>query len=371
MQGQGVNSILHASPGTLLFPNQLSLWLEGYGLTGTIDVVLEGSPYPQAAWPTERSIVRERLTLTREGLTITRNAWSSLSNVTVRGLPTGARLRIWMLPVSLPMLYDGLRPYADAGFRDKLFDRYWSIENDDRLLVERYWASSYGGFEYVNSYKLNQDLTGLAIEPLTWGMWAAAGSQLFYSDRRELMPDLSDTGLTSEPLWGMKLEYADDRHGAVRSLRITPIQYPSAGAMTMHRYVVRDPEGSDFVLSATGALQDYTGSGGWDTSWPKPKVMPMSKTGTYQITLECRDGAGNLRVDTQPYRNAELLSLASFDLGSQLASIDGLAFDYLGQLWAWTGSMAVPLSVSYDAYVLDRDINSIFTTDQFDELRIS
>ncbi len=51
------------------------------------------------------------------------------------------------------------------------------------------------------------------------------------------------------------------------------------------------------------------------------------------------------------------------------AGVKGIAFDHLERLWVWTGDYAVPLKVHYDAYLLDRDLKTVFLTDSYEQIR--
>jgi hypothetical protein len=374
--GNGVGSLWDikvATPGELSFPNYLTFWLDGlYDQLTNVEILIEGERHPRPAWVAERRKDVERVVMGENGVARTTWPWAKINQITVRNLPTGIRLQGWVLPMNLPYTLDATRPFTHPGWRDRLFPRYWQIENSLHLLSERYFTGNFGGYEYIQSYSTPADLVDLAIEPNTWGMWAASQNSLYYFDRREPMPgSLTATGLTREPVYGLRVEYDITRHGSPRAVILTPEPYTAVPMGLEYRYTVQDPAGNLFVLLLDGSLVTYTGSVGWKVDIPKPARLALTQTGTYIFTLETIDRFGSHVLDSQPYPNLDMAPLRTFDLSTIVPEIKGIGFDYLQRLWVWTGSYLIPLRPAYDAFVIDQETRSIYTTDFFEQVRFS
>ncbi len=103
-----------------------------------------------------------------------------------------------------------------------------------------------------------------------------------------------------------------------------------------------------------------------------PLVFPLTYgTGTYIFMLECKDQNGAITRDDIPYANLAFSPRAALDISSLVPSIAGLAFDYLSQLWIWTGYNLVPIALRHNAYVWDAGSRSVYLTDPFDQVRVT
>jgi hypothetical protein len=355
----------------LTVPARVTFYLEGLtSLSSLIDVVIDGYRYPKPAWVNERKKSSERFSMSRNGMQQTGFVWETIDKITVRNLPEGVRLRAWSLPFNVPIFIDEARPFSHAGYRERLLPRYWSIDSDNKMLLEQYYLSNFIGLEYIQSYKCEQDLKGIAIEPHTWGMYLVSDTKLYYYDRREPMPgSLSSAGITREPLYGLDVSYDVTKPGPTRYAELRPVPYARALFSTQYRFLIEDPAGNLNILLPDGSLGAYAGAVGWRPGTPKRVSVPLNQTGTYIFTIESEDGNRGLVYDSVPFGNFAFEPLAELDLSGITSSLQGVAFDHLEQLWAWTGDYAVPLKVHYDAYVLDRDSKTIFLTDPYEQVR--
>jgi hypothetical protein len=373
--GSGVGDlwdIKTVTPGLLNFPNHVTFWIEGLNSQGPLDILIEGERYPKSAWLSERRNESEQLLVSVDGQVSSRWAWVRIDRISVRNLPSTARMQAWTFPTSPAIVLDKERPYSHPGYRDRLFPRYWEIENSLGLLTEKYFVSNFGGMEYLQSYSTPEALVGVAIEPNTYGMWAASSTKLYYFDRREDMPsDLDVTGLTREPTYGLSIEYDIQRHGTPRAILIRPLSYTRVPLGIEYRYSIKDPDGNSFILLQDGALVPFSGRAGWKLGIPSPVRLALTKTGTYVITLETLDKHGRIAVDSQPYPNLALVPLKEFDLSGVVQEIKGIGFDHLQRLWIWTGTHMLPLKVSYDGFVIDYDNRALYVTDFFEQVRLS
>lgn len=361
-----IYTVQHAYPGILPSPDQLTVWLDQIGLNQTaVNITIVGEVAPRPAWVSERKKTTEILTISAEGSVKSRNRWAVIDSVSVRGLPTNARLRGWGIPFNLPATPDVARPYTTPQDRDSLFPRYWQISSSESLLKELYRAGGLTGLELANSYLVNDTMIGVAVEPNTNGIYVASSGTLYYADRREVMPDLSQTAIYTEPLYGLQVQLDGSKSGYIRYVTLSGTPYSNANAIFQYRFTVNGinsilPDGSLGPLSA-----------GWRGGAPKDISFPMLTTGDYQFRLEMQDAGGILTYDAVPYRNGIFSPLKSLDVSSLINEIRGIAFDSYNQLWLWNGSFAIPVKIHYDGYIFDADSKSIFVTDVYDSLQIS
>jgi hypothetical protein len=362
-------------PCALEIPNRLTFYVDGVGTIPLfLSVLIEGETYPVPVWMRDRHTTNETLVRLREGCFITTKTWSAVSRMVVRGLPAGVRLRCWKMPFTLPAVPDAARPCFQTAFRGVPFDRYWMLSSDENLLKEMFLLDNFSGLEVATTYALPGVLSAVAVEPQTWGLLVGGGTQLFYVDRREPLPDRLDvTGLTLEPLYGLDCQYNFTRPGAVRYLYIRPVPYGRASRMRLWRYLVEEPAATDgtpgalHVLLPDGSFTEYSGGAGWQRGTPVAVNLPLAKFGTYVITMECLDEQSQVSHDSFPYLNLALTG-SSFDLADLVPEIKGIAFDNRENLWVWTGDFAVPLRPRYDNYVLDAGARMLYVTGVFDQI---
>jgi hypothetical protein len=344
-------------------PVPLYLWLDAPGVPSPwAELVVEGSPFPQAVWPKDRKSQSELITLSDAGLAKGHTLWSSITKVTVRGLQPGWRLRAWRFPVNLPAIPDSERPATVAGFRDAQFDRFWVIE--DNLLKEKYWSSNLAGQEYLQSYALGPALQDACVEPRTWGMYAVDGSTLHYIDRREPFPSLlADTGLTTAPAYGLHLEF-DECRGPLRTILLHPTPY-SGSSCSQWRLSVDTPSGIRYAINPDGVLAPYDNFAGWRRGAPATVRFSLVDSGNYVFRLETMDASGVVTFDVCPWINPALQPKVSLDLSALVPAAKGVLFDALSRLWVWTGNWAIALKPRYHGYILDPEKNLVYVTEPY------
>ena len=360
-------------PFSMPIPNTLTFWIEGVqGKYIALNIFVQGDEYPLPVWADQQEGASETITVSNEGFVTGIKTWQTISGITVRGLPAGVRLRCWQMPFNLPAVPDSDRPYTHPIFRDTLFDRYWLVSSDDNLLKELYMMDNYSTLEYVQSYSMTTPLSAIAVEPHTWGIVGAAGTNLIYWDRREPLPSqLTAPAMTSEPLYGLNVKYDITKPGSTRHVALLPVPYGSASSMTQWRYLVMAPDGSFQVLLPDGSLVPYLGSSGWQsgsTSSPTPVSLALTMTGTYVLMLECFGSDSTAITDEVPYPNLATPVNNIYDLSSIVSAIKGIAYDAIGRLWVWTGSTAVAIKPRYDGYILDSNSRAIYLTDTYDTI---
>lgn len=361
-----IYTVQHVIPGIFPVPNKLTLLIDQLGFNQIfVSLTITGETVPQPAWITEQRKTTETLLITNEGVSISRNRWSLIDKITIHNLPIGVRLRGWSMPFNLPIVPDISRPYTTPEDRDVLYSRYWQLSNSDRLLYEMYRAGGLTGLEVVNSYLLTGQMVDVAVEPFTNGLFLAASNKLYYADRREYQANLKNTGLTSEPLYGLQVSLDTSKAGPTRYVNLSGIPYANAGNIFNHRYTIN---GANSIL-ANGALGPITS--GWKGGPPVPISFAMLETGDYEFRLEMQDGNGNTTFDVVPYHNSSFTALKSIDVSGIIDIIKGVAFDSYGKLWIWNGRFAMPLIIHYDGYIFDPDSKTIFVTDKFESLQIS
>ena len=351
--------------------NRLTFWLDDLGAESPQVVIrIEGESFPRSAWVAQRQKSSELLTLSEEGPATSRIAWEVVDNIVVHGLPQDARLRCYALPAALEAVPDPARPFSHSGYRDEKFGRFWQLNG--QLLQETYFRNRFAGREYVQSYLLPRLAAAVAVEPNTYGLYVAAGTTVYYADRREPMPEKLDrTVLTEEPLWGLDVVYDTRRSGNIRYLEVRPMPYARSGELVQHRYLLQDPAGVTYAISPEGSRLQFRGSAGWRRGTPLPLSLPLVQPGTYLVTLETMDHANQVTRDVFPYPNLSLAPLATFDLSDKVPNIQGLAFDSWERLWVWTGSFALPLVPRYGGYIFDAESRTLYLTDSYAEVRIS
>jgi hypothetical protein len=357
------------TPGPLAFPNRVSLVLSGLpDAAGAVEVTLRGAPWPSPLLGNPAPTV-EVLLMRDEGVAVSQTAYASVDSVTVRGLPSGATLQGYLF-LATGIVPDADRPAVDKDWRGFRFPRYWQL--DGALLKDTYTRGRFTGFQIAESYLCSSPLTAIAVEPNTAGLWVASGTSLCYMDRRAQQPTgLSNTAITTEPLYGLDVRYDESYPGSVRWVRITPDGYAGAANTVRYRYLITipgTPLAGTWLLTPEGALAPYTPYGGWRAGTPGGISMPLTATGTYLFTLECSDATNTITSDTCPYLNAAFTPHGAFDLSALVPSIAGLCFDALQRLWVWTGNYLVPLRLHYDAYLFDPSARILYLTDAYDNL---
>lgn len=361
-----VYAVQYATPGDLPIPNRLTLWMDQIGLNGvSVTLTIVGEIFPRPAWISERKTTTEIVSLNSEGYAVTRNRWVTIANIAVRGLPLGVRLRGWSIPFALPAEPDVARPYTTPQDRDVLFDRYWQISNDEKLLYEMYEADGFSGLEPANTYSLIDPLEDVAVEPFTNGLYAISQTKLYYADRREVLPDLKSTGLTAEPLFGLQVVPDPTKSGQTRYVQLSGIAYGNASSIFQYRYTVN---GMHSILP-NGALGPI--NAGWRRGSPETVSFALLNVGDYVFQLEMQDDNGNTTIDVVPYKNAVFTPLKQIDISGLVDNVAGIAFDSYNQLWIWTGSFAFPVTIHYDGYIFDSDSRNLFITDKYDSVQVS
>jgi hypothetical protein len=361
-----VYTVQSVTPGDLPIPNRLTFWVDQIGLNGmSLTLTIIGEIVPRPAWIAERKKTTEVVLIGGEGVTYSRNRWITIDSIAIRGLPLGVRLRAWSMPFALPAEPDPYRPYTTPQDRDVLFARYWQISNDENLLYEMYEADGFTGLEPAYSYSILEPLADIAVEPFTYGLYAASQTSLYYIDRREVMPDLKSTGLSVEPLFGLQVVPDSTKSGPTRYVQLSGIAYGNANKILQYRYTVN---GVHSILP-NGALGPT--NAGWRSGHPETVSFAMLNTGDYIFQLEMQDTDGNTTIDSVPYKNAAFAALKKIDISELVDNVAGIAFDSYGQLWIWTGSFAFPVIIHYDGYVFDSNTRELFITDKYDSLQVS
>lgn len=357
-------------PIPLPLPARIHLWLEQSGdIVPFVSVSVDGLRHPASAWFADRQSQQEKVSQLGDGYFATKFVWEKIDEIRVLNLPQGARLKAYVLGLGMPSVPDLDRPFTHPAYRDVQFPRFWSIDN--LRLKEVYWSSQFAGFEYIQSYLASSPLHGVVVEPNTWGLVGVTRNRLQYFDRRERMPERLDrTGITEEPLYGLEVVYEISRPGPNCFVRLQPIPYARASEVTFHRYVVEDPDGRVSILDEQGSFSAYTGTAGWRRGAPKPLVVLLAKTGTYEITLELRDQQESVTRDVFPYPNLALTPVADLELSEIVPEAKGVAFDHRQQPWIWTGSVLVPIRLHSDAYLFDGEHRTIYLTDPYPVVRI-
>ena len=363
-------AVQYVEPGEFPIPNKLTLWMDQVGLNQAfVTLTIVGQVVPKPAWAAERKLTTEVMNITREGISYTRNRWASIQKIAVRGLPNGVRLRGWSMPFNLPAAHDLMRPVTLPEDRQVLYNRYWDVNGG--LLREMYMSGGLGGLELYSSYAISDPLISVAPEPYTYGMYSISESTLYYSDRREIVPRLDDTGLAVEPLFGLQISNDISKTGDTRYVILSAIPYSKADQILQYRYLMIK-HGS--VQAASAILPDGSlapGDRGWRAGKPTRVSVPLLESGDYQFKLELQDTSGVTTVDVVPWRNASFSPETSIDISGLISTPKAVAFDSYGNLWVWTGSFAIRLRIHCDAYVLDIESQTIFTTDQYDLVQIS
>jgi hypothetical protein len=353
------------NPGVLPLPNFLTFNIQGMGpVTTAFTISITGELDPPGVWPQDIQSKNEVLIISDDGFYHTDSVWSSISQIDITGLPTDCSCICYSLPVGLQTEPDTDRPFTHFAYRNVTFPRYWQLQ--DLVLAEQYKRNRLSGNETHQVYHLPTQMVDIAVEPNTNGLFLTDGTSLFYMDRRTPMPDnLFETGLTQEPIFGLNVWYDYNKPGDTQYAFISPVPRAKASTTTQYRYVVEDPNGNVFVLLPTGILQTYTGSTGWTQGSPKSVSFPLTEIGTYVISLEILGAFNAKTVDVFPYSNLAINSLATINLANLVPAIQGIAFDAYDRLWIWTGDFAVPIKLSYDAYLWDPSTRTIYTTDKY------
>lgn len=367
-------AVQYINPGSFPVPNKLTVWLDQVG-GNLLNVILTitGIVAPQPAWVAERVTTTEVLTLTSEGMGLSTNRWASISKIAIRNLPVGVQLRGWSMPFNMPACLDPGRPYSIPDDRDITYSRYWQIDQTNSLLHETYMVGNFTGLEDINTYAISDIMVDVAVEPYTSGMYLASNGRLYYVDRREYQPDLTFTGLTVEPLYGLQVTTDLIKTGSTRYVILSAQPYANFGQIFNYRYTVI-MGGSASLMVLYSILPDGSlgpADAGWRQGTPKDVSFALTSPGDYEFRLEMQDINGTTYFDVVPWRNFELSPLKTIDMSSLVDGIQGLAFDSYGQLWVWNGSYAIPLKLHYDGYVFDADTSTIFVTEPFDSLQIT
>ena len=350
--------------------NRLQFWLDGPGYFAlNVKVKITGQKAPAPAWSDGRSVSTETVSATKLGWFQSKFAWSSIQQVLILGLPVGVTLSVYEGSFLLPMQPDVIRPYIDPMFRDASFDRYWST--DGSFLTEQYLGSDYAGWRYAQSYSTASPLSSVAVEPNTWGAFAASGTTLYYFDRREPLPtNLSASAITQEPYYGLEVIIDEDQVEPIRFVVLTPVPYANAPNAGAYRFLVTTPDKNTYVITPTGMFAEYSRTAGWRHGVPQTLTIPLAETGTFVFSLQVIGSDGSIVQDSTPWPNLAFTPLATFDLSSLVSEIEGISFDDRNRLLVWTGTETIALDLHYDGYVLDQASQSIYLTDPVDGLTV-
>ena len=357
-------------PFTPELVNRIHFWADAPGVFSlNVSVRIIGQRAPAPAWADAQRVSSEQIKISDLGWAVSKFAWSSIQQVEVLGLPAGITLSAYTGMFSLPMQPDVTRPYADPGYRDVSFARYWQQTGD--FLTEQYLESDYNGWRFAQSYATPGALSALAVEPNTPGMFAASGTTLYYFDRREPLPtNLSASALTQEPYYGLDISVDETQLTPVRFVVLAPLPYANAAQVTKWRYLIQTPDGNNYALTPNGFFAELTSVAGWRTGIPPTLTIPLAMTGTYVFSLQAVGSDGSIVQDSTPWPNLPFSPKASFDLSGLISNIQGLSFDDRNRLWAWDGTRAIALEMHYDGYIIDQDSQSIYLTDQVGALTI-
>lgn len=356
---------------TMPLPNRILFWLDQLGGSSvTVEIRIQGSIYPQTVWVSEEVADGEEVVMIDAGPVESNLVWQDITSIIIHGLPAGARLRAYSIPFNLDGVPDIQRPYIGAYWRGQIFPRFWTVNN--QLLQEMYVRNRFAGFDYAQSYLMPAPPVDVAIEPNTFGLFTASGTMLYYADRREPLPDnLTDTGISIEPLYGLNGGYDTSHPGNLRYLHISADAYVGAPNLVQYRYLLTDPTNAVYALDSNGYLLQFKGNAGWRPGPPPTINVPLTLTGTYLITLEMLDQNNNITRDYFPWTNPVFTPLAALDISTLVPSIQGLAFDCHQRLWVWTGTYAVPLKLFYDGYVFDPTTSTVYLTDNYPQIQIN
>lgn len=359
------------APGQMPIPNFLTFTIQGMGpVTVAISISITGETDPPAVWPQDVQTKNEVLVISDDGLYQTDSVWSSISDITITGLPVNCQLIAYSVCLGLSAEPDTDRPFTHFGYRGISFPRYWQL--DDVLLLDVYKRNRFAGLETYQAYHLPEGMVDLAVEPNTSGLFLTDGTNLIYLDRRSPMPgSLSETGVTVEPAFGLSVVYDYSKQGDTTYAAVSTMPLSNASTVTQYRYVVEDPNGNLFVLLPSGVLSQYSGTSGWTQGTPTPVSFPLTVQGTYIVSLEMLGSFNAKTTDTVPFINPGISSLATVSLADVVPQVQGIAFDAYDKLWAWTGSFLIPIKLSYDAFTWDPGTRTIYATDKYSSVTIS
>jgi len=366
----GTGFPVQSGPLVLAIPNKLYFWVEGIGDSSLmIEVQIDGYQHPHTYWASNVDTSTEVLDITDDGPYATDRTWESINQITVRGLPAGATLTVYLMAFAMPMQSDHLQPMVIALDRDVVFDRRWRLNG--QMVEEGYALNRWVGFSATDAYVAPQGLVSIAVEPNTYGLLAATAVGLLYADRREPVPDnLYNSAISIEPAYGLRVSLDPTRVGNVRYVGISTDMYDGGTGVIQYRLTMQAPDKSLWVIFPNGDLGRYSNQGGWNAGTPgRIQVgLPSSWAGTFWFTLETVDQYGTVTKDNQPFVLPAFTALASLDVTSLVTSLAGAGYDSRDRLWLWTGSMLVPALFNYDAYVYDPTSNSVYLTDQYDQV---
>jgi hypothetical protein len=350
--------------------NKLSFWIDNTNQPNIfIDIAISGVKYPQSSWDINPESYTETLQINEEGYYETINSWISIESITVRNLPTGGKIVCQMINFNSPASIDIQRSAVLPGFRDQVFDKYWQVI-DNNSLQESYYLDNLSGLTYYQSYNLSLPISCVTVEPNTWGGLLGSGSILYYFDRREPMPNLSQTGLLVEPCYGLDVFYAAGSDLPSKSIVIRPIPYKNSNLVLQYRIIIELPDNTSIVLFPDGSIAPFGSQVGWQSSAPKTIIFALPNTGLYTIILECYDSTGAITSDKFPYDNFDVVDIVkgTYDLSDIVVNIESIAYDFLGNLWLYDGYWAIPIVPYYNSYILDAAGRAIYLTDNWDQI---
>lgn len=358
--------VQYTAPGTFPIPNKLIVWIDEIGRSlVNVTLTITGEIFPAAPWIQEQKITTEVLTMNQQGFATTLNRWSSISKIAIRNLSPGMRLRGYSMPFNLYATPDTARFYTSPEDRYTRFKRFWKIDNESGLLLELYQVGLLTGFEPINSYALPNAMVDVAVEPNTYGMFLASTNKIYYVDRREYQAPLAGTGLTVEPLYGLKVCYDITKTGPTRYVSLSATPYANSANIAQYRYVLNNT----YTILPSGALGPL--NAGWRIGAPQTVSFPLTNNGNYSFQLQMQDNNGTITYDIVPFLNAVLIPLKIIDMSTAIDKIVGMAYDSYGQLWIWNGSFAIPLDIHYDGYIYDPDNTTIYVTEPYTSLQIT
>jgi hypothetical protein len=359
--------------GTLPIVGKLNFFLDVVtSQVVDINIAITGSIYPQSVWQKYHTKTTELLNISIPGQITSLYQWQSISSITVRGLMTGSTITGYVLPFNAPRKYEPYKYYVGPEDRGTKLDRYWSVDTTNKMICESKIVNAISGFDIIQTYKFTQNITDIAVEPFTYGLYAVNNNTLFYSDRREPMPDkMSATVLTKDPIYSLLVYYDASNPGIFNSVKVVPVLVPNSLNAFQYRLAMLDPFGNKTVVLPNGATADYTPNNGWRTNTPTPVTVTLGFTGTYVFYIEAQDIYGNQSVDAFQYGNFPFTPLATIDLSGISTTITGVSFDDDGNLWINDTNNAYKLDIVYNGYIVDPNTNILYLTENATGVEVS
>lgn len=330
---------------------------------GPASVFLEGELHPWSPW---QDPLRQEVFCDAAGYG--RGTEPLLAVLSAKG-SVPAPVRIHACTATMRRVPDPDLPHVDSLDRGRFYPAFWSVQ--EGLLVRESFRRKEAGLQLELCEDLGARLEAVCCDPEDPFLVAASSDQLFWCDRRELLPSiLRKAAPTRAPLLVLEVGPHPDYPLDPRWVRLSA----SGSGWQRWRFSAEFPDGRRYLLAAnpSGLLEPspYTLVAGWSVSPPAAEYrLLLPSIGDYVFYAEAQTPDGIVE-DALAWRRGRIRIYRSYPLEGMLSGIRACWFDASARLWVWTGTHVVRLREESDFYAVSRDGRRLFVSCPYERIRV-